>query len=137
MTKRILTHPDNTQAIIDLFQKELEKEIFTSSDHLHFITHDVKKLLNIQENKYMEKERWTGKWRVKENRFYSYWDGVGEPPSWCIYFGYVEKVMEPNLYKFEEPILSWDLGRKSNRYIYHDFGNYHYKPKALLMNYSV
>ncbi len=135
--KRILTHPDNTQAIIDRFQKELEKEIFTNSDHLHFITHDVKKLLNIQENKFMEKERWTGKWRVKENRFYSYWDGVGEPPSWCIYFGYVEKVMEPNLYEFEEPVFCFP-DRNKNRYtMYMDFGKCNYVPKALLMNYSV
>lgn len=112
MVKKIVTHPDNIVLVKELFKEEFEKEKKENCGFIHYIN----PFPNIQlvSNSYMEKYRakWTGRWRIKENRFYTYWDGKGEPPSWCVFFGFVEKEMEQILNFVEIDDFSTCLGKR-------------------------
>lgn len=87
---QIITHPANVDLIRNI----------DSVKDVHII--DINRI-EIISNPYMERERWTGKWLVAGNEFYQYWDGVGQPPSWAIYFGFVKKEMVLN-FMVMEPI---------------------------------
>lgn len=102
--KTIYTHPDNMDLIRNLFEEDSRKQQEVLGDHLHFIrAYDFE----IIPNSNIEKETWNGKWEVIGNKYFQYWDGVGEPPSWCIYFGFVRKVMEPNFYIIDNLFLRY------------------------------
>jgi hypothetical protein len=101
MSKKIVTHPDNLKYVEALFEKEDREERRSFSNHIHFINPFGIKIIT---NSNMVKEKWTGKWKVLQDRFSTYWDGKGEPPSWAIYFGFVVKEMEPLFYEVNNAI---------------------------------
>lgn len=53
----------------------------------------------------MPKEEWQGRYSVEGNKFFTYWDGKGEPPSWALYFGFVKRIMEPVYYIVNQPTV--------------------------------
>lgn len=86
----IATHPSN----IPLLEKAFEKEHGRDRISMRF---------KVYADEYLEPSRWTGKWLVEGNEFFSYWDGKGQPPSWAIYCGFVKKEMAPVWYAIQEP----------------------------------
>lgn len=98
MGKTVYCHPDNLELIKKQIESESKQERVRDSDFLHFMNPDILFGIKFQTNKYLEKERPTGKYMVEGNRFYSWWDGQGEPPSWAIFFGLVKPIMEPFFY---------------------------------------
>ena len=91
---KILTHPANIEqikSILDIKYNTYYSRLITG---IQFVT-----------NPLMEKEKWTGKYLVKGNEYYTYWDGNGEPPSWTIYFGFIKKEMLPLYYMVNEPVF--------------------------------
>lgn len=116
MRKSIVTHPDNLEYVREIFKDEYKKEKESCQGFIHFID-PFSSAIEIKTDIYMEKERWTGRYKIKQNKFYTYWDGNGEPPSWCLYFGFVEKEMEPNYVEIKFPRMTfydpaWDMGMK-------------------------
>lgn len=106
----IVTHPDNVDKIRDVVGKFQNAE----SDFIHHIKPISNLGIRIQTNPYIEKERPTGRWLVEGNRFFTWWDGQGEPPSWAIHFGFVKPEMEPVFYELSEPTVfsPFKWGRK-------------------------
>ena len=108
--KKIVTHPDNLKYVQELFKDEIEKERREQEKDsclgfIHFMNPFGMKIVS---NPNMEKEKWTGRWLVKQTEFYSYWDGKGEPSSWAIYFGFVVKEMTPLFYDMNDRITVFD-----------------------------
>lgn len=95
---KILTHPDNLKYV-----KAIIPNIFGTKDTVHAIV--PWNTIPIITDPLLEKEKWTGKWLVDNDRFVEYWDGQGEPPSWIIYFGLARKEMELNFYIINEPTV--------------------------------
>jgi len=102
MRKRIVTHPDNLEYVHKIFAEKDEQERDRESDFCHFIKPFWLSGIEFVTNRLMDKEKWTGRWLTQQNKFYTYWDGVGEPPSWAIYFGFVKKEMEPLFYEMSD-----------------------------------
>jgi hypothetical protein len=99
MIKTYVTHPDNLKYVTKIIREQEKNEIIRDSNFIHFINPFSSKIIT---NEYMEKEKWTGRWEVLQNKFMTYWDGKGEPPSWCVYFRFVIKEMTPLFYETKE-----------------------------------
>lgn len=98
---KLITHPSNKEFIEQLsvsteFRSAREAEDFANG------IHRFKWNIKIVFDSMMEPEEWTGRWLVLQDRFSTYWDGVGEPPSWCIYFGFVKKEMKKKFWLIDE-----------------------------------
>lgn len=129
--KRIVTHPDNLK-YVQAIAKTMEKdEVDRDKDFIHFIKPFG---IEVTTNLAMEKLRWSGKWRVLQNDFFTYWDGKGEPPSWCLYFGFVEKEMVPNFVILNDSAMTLNFNNKIWTSRYFDFGVNIYQPKKLMLN---
>jgi len=114
--KVIHTHPANEHYVRKIFEEKEEYQREQDNDFIHYIR-PVWNSFQLKLNPHMDKEKWTGRWKVLQNDFFTYWDGKGEPPSWCVYFGFVEKEMEPyflvhdNIRTFFD--IGWGIGLKS------------------------
>lgn len=115
MSKKIITHPANLEFVKRLFKAKDNTERIRDNGFIHFIN-PFSANVKFVTNEHMEKDRWTGKWEILQDRFTTWWDGKGEPPSWCIYFGFVRKQMEPLFYEIDDTVtcmnLSWGWGIK-------------------------
>jgi hypothetical protein len=103
----IVTHPDNIDKVLDTFGKYRRAD----EDHIHHIKPVANMSIRVQGNPMIEKERPTGRYLVEGNRFFTYWDGQGEPPDWALYFGFVKREMEPVYYILGESTVyspAWD-----------------------------
>lgn len=96
---RITTHPANKKFI----EKLAEKYQTPPEPGIHQIRGMFG--VDIVYDEHMEKEKPTGRWLTLKNQFFTYWDGQGEPPSWCIYFGFVKPEMEPVYYIYDETLI--------------------------------
>ena len=127
MSKTIHTHPDNVHLVEKLFEKEFKAEVEATKDHIHYMNLRWPSI-EIKTNHHMEKERGSGKYRVKQSRFTTYCDGVGKPASWVIYCGFAEEIMEPNFYAVDDRLVVWNPFKW-------DFGvNSLYTPKFMITN---
>jgi hypothetical protein len=98
---KIITHPANKH-LVDIKIEELKPE---PRDCIWF-PRGVQVVLD----EHMEKDKPTGKYKYvgSQNKFFTYWDGQGKPPSWCIYFGFVEEEREPLFYVMEKNMTFFD-----------------------------
>ena len=96
----IVTHPENVELLLDKFQKQQEAEI----DFVHRIR-PMPLGIEFRTELMMPKEEWKGRYLVEGNRFFTYWDGKGEPPDWALHFGFVKKLMEPVFYIVNQPTV--------------------------------
>jgi len=92
--KVIYTHPANEHYVRKIFEEKEEYQREQDNGFIHYIR-PVWNSFQLKFSPHMDKEKWTGRWKVLQNDFFSYWDGKGEPPSWLTYFGFAVKEMEP------------------------------------------
>jgi hypothetical protein len=108
MPKTIYCHPDNIKCIKEQVAREEAKDRDSVAGMIHFIRPQLLDGIKVVGDIHIPKERHNGKYTVEGNRFYSWWDGCGEPPSWAIFFGLVKPVMEPVFYAIEDRITQFD-----------------------------
>ena len=114
---KIVLHPANKH-LLDNFIKKNFPQNKIKQDNQDNIWDSTKyfqvswPLAKVVYNESIPKDRGTGRYKVKQSKYYTYWDGQGKPPSWCLYFGFVEEEMEPNIYMIEDKFLG----------MYYDFG---------------
>ena len=112
---RLITHPANRH-LLDAKIYELRKEDVMSG------VHRINQGIDIVYDPNIPIEQPTGRWLVLKNEFFTFWDGVGEPPSWAIYFGFVKQEMTPLFYFMENPrsafVFNPRIGKPEKRYEY-------------------
>lgn len=103
----VYCHPVNLELIKNIVKEDREKRMdeFTMNRnpffHINFIVNDI---LPIEKTYYS----------ILKNRFYSYWDGKGEVPSWCLYFGFVKELKCP--YFLQQKSCAVVMGRNGIEY---------------------
>lgn len=107
MADYLYCHPEVLEEVKKVIKKEAEANTFSCFSRFND-WYGYRIITNELIPKYQ--------YKVLENRFYKYWDGKGEPPSWCLYFGFVKP--EYVIYKITEAHGAVTLNKKQGFNIY-------------------
>lgn len=115
--QQLVTHPCNAHLINNLIREHRAKD----AGFTHIIA-DYS--IAIVYNEYLEKEKWTGRWirrSVMPDDRFTTWvsdEDLLNPSSWQIFFGLVQKEMEPIFYILEVPSVV-AKGNRTNEFLVH------------------
>jgi hypothetical protein len=91
-------HPDNVKVYMDKIELELKKDSLDSGIHHPF---GIKIIGNDAVPKTIQKG-WRRTKLLQDNQYCTMVDNLDNPPSWAIYFGFVEPIMDTVIYEVDE-----------------------------------
>ena len=100
--KTVYCHPKNLELIKKQFVVKEEKQRRQDEGFIHYLSPDPLYGINFVTDTNIPELKPSGKYRAVGNKFYTWWNGEGTPPSWALFFGLVEAIMEPVFYIIED-----------------------------------